>query len=310
MIEIPQHNEELIVLLEAARTEDNMSQARIAKAIGCDGGTISKWVNRKFPGDVASLEKKIMDYLDMRENTRRIKTKVYKTGVTESIASAINLARTTGDREGNVSIISGNAGHGKTKGIELYCAANPAAVLATLNDESRDGRGVANAIMAAMATSRSKKKITRWEFLVSKFKGSKRPILLDNAHRLNSRGLAWVFDFQDETGCPIILVGNPEIIDLIKTNDQFLSRFGYHTIVHLDPKEISELAHRVCGQYFDDADTVRDLTAIIGTKQGGLRSVKKQAILAQALKDNGIADPRKAFQAAHGKLIRDYTLPA
>lgn len=307
---IPPHNAELIAALEQARTQDNHSQTKLAKMLGCDGGTLNKYLNQKYTGDVPALEAKIEEYLHIRANSRRLKTEVFPTSVTADIAAAINLARITGDTEGNISIIYGPAGCGKSKGAELYCATNPMAIFATLTDRSRDGRGVERSIMAAVETASYKANVSRWKYLTDKLTGSKRPIILDNAQRLNESGRAWLFDFQDASGCPIILIGNPEVLAPIKNNDQFFSRFGFKTPVALSEKELPAVAHAVARQYYDDADAIRDLTAIIAKNKGGLRAVKKQCQLAQALKDNGIGDPRKAFHAAHSKLIRDYTIPA
>lgn len=307
---IPSHNTDLIVALESARTEDSMSQTKLAKAIGCDAGTLNKWLNQKYPGDVPALEGKVSDYLRHRSQTRKLRTEIIDTTVTRDVAGAINLARITGDKEGNISIIYGPAGCGKTKSAESYCAQNPNAILSTLNDRTRDGKGVERAIMQAVETHGFKTNQSRWKWLTEKLFGSKRPILIDNAQRLNSSGLAWVFDFQDATGCPIILVGNPEVLTRIKANDQFFSRFGFRTEVSLNAKEISNVAHSVARQNCEFADDLRDLCAIVAKEKGGLRAVKKQCQLAQALHDNGIADPRAAFKAAHSKLIRDYTLPA
>lgn len=184
------------------------------------------------------------------------------------------------------------------------------AIFTTLTDRTRDGRGIERALMQSLETSSYKSNQSRWKFLTEKLTHSKRPIIIDNAQRLNESGRAWLFDFQDQTGCPIILIGNPEVLDPIKTNDQFFSRFGFKTAVALADTELSSIANAVARQYYDDADEIRDLTAIIAKHKGGLRAVKKQCQLAQALKDNGIADPRKAFHAAHTKLIRDYALPA
>jgi DNA transposition AAA+ family ATPase len=307
---IPSHNQELIVALESARTDDASSQTKLAKAIGCDAGTLNKWLNQKYPGNVAELEAKIEDYLRHRGQTRKLRTEIISTTVMSAVSSAINLARITGDKEGNISIIYGPAGCGKSKSAEYYCTQNPSTILAVLNDRTRDGKGVERSIMAAVETHGYKSNQSRWKWLSEKLRGSKRPILIDNAQRLNASGRAWLFDFQDETGCPIILIGNPEVLAPIKANDQFFSRFGFKTEVALEAKEISAVAHAVARQNCEFADDLRDLCAIVAKQKGGLRAVKKQCQLAQALHDNGIADPRKAFQAAHNKLIRDYTLPA
>lgn len=55
---IPKHNTDLITALEAARTEDAQSQTKLAKMLGCNAGTLSKYLNQKYNGDVAELNPK------------------------------------------------------------------------------------------------------------------------------------------------------------------------------------------------------------------------------------------------------------
>jgi DNA transposition AAA+ family ATPase len=201
-MKIPEHNAELIAALEQARTEDSHSQTKLAKMLGCDGGTLNKYLNQKYNGDVPALEAKIEEYLHVRANSRRLKMEVFPTTVTAAVASAISLARMTGDTEGNISIIYGPAGCGKSKAAELYCSQNTMAIFATLTDRTRDGRGVERSLMQSLETSSYKGNQSRWKFLSEKLNQSKRPIIIDNAQRLNESGRAWLFDFQDASGCP------------------------------------------------------------------------------------------------------------
>jgi DNA transposition AAA+ family ATPase len=137
---------------------------------------------------------------------------------------------------------------------------------------------------------------------------------VDNAQRLASSGRQWIFDFADEAECPVALIGNPETLDKIRTNDQQFSRIGIHANYELDSRELPGASAHVAAQHSDPetAEQIADLVAFIAAREGRLRAVRKTVVLAQELRaisadlrDN----PRKAIRAAHARLVRDYTLP-
>ena len=118
----------------------------------------------------------------------------------------------------------------------------------------------------------------------------------------------------DEADCPVALVGNPEMIDAIRANDQQFSRIGIHGNYELEDSELHAASMHVATQFSDDAtaETISDLIAFIAAKDGRLRAVRKTVILAQQLRAESAKlrdDPRAAIRAAHARLIRDYTLP-
>jgi DNA transposition AAA+ family ATPase len=156
-------------------------------------------------------------------------------------------------------------------------------------------------------------------YLLNRFKGSNRLIIVDQAHRLGASGIKFLFDFHSATGCPVVLIGNPEIVDVLKENDQQFSRMGPHT--QIKPSEIADpkgYAARMIKHLAPRFADCLDLAAKIVQQRGHLRALRKTLILAEefatsdAFKNKvgqtGSDLARTAFLQAHKHHIRDYEL--
>lgn len=293
--------------LELYRTRHGLSNSAVARQLGVHAGTISRYLAGKYPGDVPKLEASIEDLLKSAEERRDHQARLFETSVTRTVRNYINTVRRTND----IGLIHGPAGVGKSAAIQLYCAEYPTSISVTLNATTRTGQRLEASLFEAIETRGWKGNVSRWSFLVRRLRNSSRVICLDNAQRLDGDGRQWLFDFADETNCPIILVANPEILDRIRGNDQQFSRIGMAQAVSLRDDEIPGLARAVAEQFTADAEPIADLAAVVASHRGHLRAVRKQVLLMETLREAGgrLADPRTAFRAAHTKLIRDHALP-
>jgi len=129
---------------------------------------------------------------------------------------------------------------------------------------------------------------------------------------LEASGRQFLFNLNRDTGCAVVLVGNPEILDKIRRNDQHFSRVGVKGEPALTDKELPEVSLKVASQFStpEFAEQISDLVAFIASRPGRLRSVRKAVILAYELAQKNGTEPRKALREAHRNLVRDYALPS
>ena len=94
-----------------------VSQTRAAQAIGYSSGVISAYKSRTYNGNIGALEGKIEAWLK-REARRvsRIEVPIVETSVIDQMRKAIALAHD----EGDIAVIVGDAGTGKTTAIRQY----------------------------------------------------------------------------------------------------------------------------------------------------------------------------------------------
>ena len=303
----------LITELTALRSRQGITNHELCRLLGISGCTptfLSKYLNDNLDREVPDFERQAFDILKSIRERITFGAEIFETSVVRRMASCLNLVRKTGD----IALITSPAGNGKSSAIAHYQAANPSAIVTTLNATTRDAAKVESVVFRAVDHRDWKAQCSRFDYLVARFKGASRLLIVDNAQRLSGSGRQWLFDFADEANCPICLIGNPETLDRIRTNDQQLSRIGIHASYELDAKELPAAAARVAAQFSnpETAESIADLCAFIAAKEGRLRAVRKTVILAQELRQASADlrdNPRKAIRAAHARLVRDYQLP-
>jgi len=307
-------NPEVAKALLELRTEQKLTNHQLAKMLGIDSVTptfMSKYLNDNLDREVAGFDRIVMDILKSIRSRIAFGSEVFETSVVRRMGNCLNLIRKTGD----IALITSPAGNGKSSGIKAYLSLNKSAILANLNATTRAANKVEQMVFFQVDHRDWKAQCSRFGYLVNRFKESSRLLLVDNAQRLDSSGRQWLFDFADEAECPVCLVGNPELLDRIRTNDQQFSRIGIHASYELEPGEIPAVSQHVAAQFSDTvtAEAVSDLCAIIGSHEGRLRAVRKTIILAQELRQQSAKlrdNPRDAVRAAHSRLVRNYELPA
>jgi DNA transposition AAA+ family ATPase len=121
-------------------------------------------------------------------------------------------------------------------------------------------------------------------------RGSERTIIVDNAHKLHFSGLEWLFDLHDATLCPMALIGNPEVLHVLRRSDQLFSRVGI--VRHLKPAASKEdnddeiVAGKLIEQICPEArkELIEDASNVVA-RMGHARSLRKQLVLARELRD-------------------------
>jgi len=304
----------LIAALVALRNDQGLTNKRLAALLGIQGVSetfLSKYINDNLDREVPEFEAIAMDIVRSVRERMSFASSIYQTSVVRKMGNVLHLIRKTGD----FAVLTSPAGNGKTSAVRHFAAENPSSVCINLNATTREAGKVEGLVFRTTDHREWKGQTSRFDFLVNRFKGTGRLLIVDNAQRLTMSGRQWIFDFADEADCPVALVGNPEMIDAIRANDQQFSRIGIHGNYELEDAELHSAAMHVTKQASDDAtaEAIGDLTAFIASKDGRLRSVKKTVILAQQLRAESAKlrdDPRGAIRAAHTRLIRDYSLPA
>lgn len=297
------YREPLREALAQYKTQYNLSNPQLARELGIDPTGVSKYLNKKPEGDVDQLEARIQDVLKAAPQRRRISAELFATSVTRSIAARLEIIRKTND----FGLLTGDAGVGKSCALDLYAASNAASILVRLSRWTAHAGGLEAALFAQLETKAKERFVRRAEWMVERLNGSNRLIIIDNAQRLTSGGLDWLFDFHDATECPIALVGNPDILTKIAKVDQRFSRIGYARQVALQKPGAAarQMLEQICPA---DAAALDSLATAVASKRGYLRALRKHLALMPELLQGADGDPVRAFRMAHTQLVSDYHL--
>ncbi len=303
-------NEELRAELEAYRERNNLSLAELAIQLGSNASQVSRYLAKKPIGDVEKLERIIRDVLKHEDRRKAVKHGLFETPVSKAVAGVLDTIKETND----VGLIFSSAGEGKTSGIEMYCLDHPATIALTATQWACGASAIERLLWDAVNTESWSGNTKRSLYLVSHLRGSNRLLIIDNSHRLDGSALRYLFDFSDSTSCPLALVGNPEVLDKIRTNDQMFSRVGIKRELRLEAKQMKSVVRRLLDVLYPSAaDELLPMALIVAEHKGRLRAVRKQVQLMQTMleraerKGDKLAAP-EAFLAAHEHLVRDYAL--
>lgn len=256
-------NPDLRDQLDAWIERNSLSRIEAGKALGFpDGTAVSKYLGNKYDRDPVAFERRLREVLAAETRSRHFGGKVIKTNVVEKLAAFIDRIRQTG----TCGIFTGEAGIGKTVSINPYLEANPTAIAITINALQNDARGVKRLLWSVLAGP-DKYNLCHYDWIIAKIQGSNRPIIVDNAQRLGAGGRALLFDLHDRTGCPIIFIGNPLILDQISHNDQEHSRVPKHVVAEL--KEPKRVTRAMIAQHLEDPDQILDLALQVVSKDRG-----------------------------------------
>ena len=218
-------NAELRDRLEEFKNEDGLTLGSIARQVGTNEAAISRYLDGHPLGDVAKLEARVSDFLAGAARRRAWDDMFFETKAVEMCNLAFDLIRESGD----VGLVHGPAGIGKSTTCRQYAKTHPTAVFFTAMQGQGAEWNVVRMIASALPPPRSDedRRLKKADWVMKKLRGSRRLVIIDNARRVSVGGLRWLMDFNDATACPVALVGNPEVLDKIKRSDQMSSRVGF-----------------------------------------------------------------------------------
>lgn len=303
----------LIAALREFQREKNLSQEQLARRLGLSATYVSRAFAGKFAGDVPDFERRVEALLNSESASGPgvASVELAQSGfMVEPMTKFLFTVSSTRD----IGIAWSPAGRGKTCGVAVYTGKHPLAVSITALKSLSGWRSVRDAVLAALPVKRRAKNETWNAFLVRTFRASGRLLIIDNAHLLTESARQWLaYDWHEQTGCGLALVGNPEIVDQWKRNDQHHSRVGLALEVRPEAspsataRALLELVLPVAAH---DKESL-EIAARIVKARGAGRALRKHALLAKQLLESGAADtPAAALKQANSLLLSDVKLAA
>lgn len=292
---------EIKTRLEEFVKANGLTLKRLGARVGKSEAFVSRYFSDTPVGNLEEFERAVLDMLDSDQRKRTWAEIYFDTEAVKMCNMVFDIIREAAD----IGLVHGPAGIGKTTACERYANDHKTVIHFVANEGNGHAYGVIAGIWAKVETRfYDPKKQKRGEFLREKLTGSERLIIVDNAQRLNMSGLRLLFDFHDATGVSIALVGNPEVLDRMRGNDQMTSRIGFK-------QDIAEMLDRggwldkasdkmIAAMWPKAASDIGPLARETARKQGHLRTLKKQLRIAIRLCETDAyrGKPGKAFVEA------------
>jgi len=307
-----------------AHGKPSISQNRLAQSIGMAPAALSQWLALPtrpgvlFAHDLTRLESRLDEYLRRSETATAGSEPWMETAITRHFAGMANLVNSNRD----FALYWGPAGVGKSVAAAQYVAANPLSRLISVRVWSGGADALKSALWKSFSTrSWTSKMGSQMDWLKERIRKSCSLIILDNAHRLTARAIAWLMDLHDECEVPVLLVGNPEVLDKLRRADEqagaayATSRIGMcrqaiwgaTTARENLAKAADFILSRELGE---SAAPLRAEAVRIAGGTGALRALTKHLRLVRDLSTSSDLPLPELLQVARGQLVNDQTVLA
>ncbi|EFM88714.1 putative secretion ATPase, PEP-CTERM locus subfamily [Actinobacillus pleuropneumoniae] len=211
-------NQELRALMDSK----GYQQKQVAQLLGVSVATVSLYLKGEYNGNVADIDRKV-DELIERDKAKVVEAK-YNTAFVPTLAARRGMeVMAFAHVEGEINVIYGSAGLGKTQMLKEYERQNSSAVLIEV-DPSCTPKVLLRKIAEAVGANARGVNNELLDSIVSKLKGSERLLMIDEAELLSTRSLEFIRRIHDLTGVGVVLAGMPRLLINLKGKNNELAQ--------------------------------------------------------------------------------------
>lgn len=287
---------------------EGISQSQLAGEAGINQGSVSPWLNDKWPGGgtgehvLLALEKWLAARAVRAETAAKVPSvpAFLETPTARRIMADLTFAQMLPD----LVCIGGPAGVGKTSAVQAYQRANPVVWVATLDPSASRVSGVLQEICDAIGITEPNQQYRR-AAIVRRVTGTRGLLVIDEAQHATTQALDQVRAIHDRAKIGIALVGNETVYARLEGDGrkpafaQLFSRLGARQTPRVKDADIALMLDA----WEIRADDERRLAAEIARRPGHLRNLAK-TMVAAGLLAAGLNEPRglKHIRTAYERL--------
>lgn len=209
--------------------EEGLTQAAIGKAIGYSGSVISQYLDgtygtKEVGGDLKAVETAVEQYLALALE-RKAEPKVKIPYVQIAAAKKVYDFSRSAHRDGEICVITGDPGLGKTKALEHYQSKYSKKVAYLLAYKGLNVRTLVSKLhMAFFGGAGNGNKSDMIEELCTKLKDANRCIIIDQAEYLNLTALETLRHIHDASECGMVLAGTHKLHENLRGRNKSLAQ--------------------------------------------------------------------------------------
>lgn len=210
-------------------TRKGYSQTQVARAVGKSAAVINQYLQGKYAGDVPSIDELARSFINReaeKEKSQKITARFVPTVTSRKGMEVIRYAHLDGD----LNVIFGAAGLGKTMILREYAAQHRDALLIEA-DPGYTARVVLEELCGLLGISKRGNMHELSEACIAALRDSGRLLMVDEAENLPYRALETLRRIHDKSGIGMILAGMPRLIINLKGKrgeyQQLYSRVGF-----------------------------------------------------------------------------------
>lgn len=263
----------------------SLTQTQIARETGLSPSAVNQWLKGVYAGDNDSIETKMRTWLDAYHQRRATGSRMptapawVDTTIGQRVIGALAYAHTAGD----IAMIYGAAGLGKTKAIEHYAASGLNVWIATMSPSTSGVVPAMQEICAALDISAQGGASVMRRTVARRVRSTGGLLVVDEAQNLSNAALEEIRTIHDATGIGIVFVGNEEMYARLTsgTRAAYLDRLRSRVGKRLPLRKASEADIVSLIAAWGIADSkCRTKLIEIGRTPGALRTLTKVLRLA------------------------------
>ncbi|HCT2386430.1 TPA: AAA family ATPase [Klebsiella pneumoniae] len=234
------------VELNDLMTRKGYSQTQVARAIGKSTAVINQYLQGKYAGDVPAIDAQARSFINReveKEKSQKITARFVPTVTSRKGMDVIKYAHLDGD----LNVIYGAAGLGKTMILREYAAQHRDALLIEA-DPGYTARVVLEELCGLLGISKRGNMHELSEACIAALRDSGRLLMVDEAENLPYRALETLRRIHDKSGIGLVLAGMPRLIINLKGKrgeyQQLYSRVGFALCIgdSLPQSDITDIA--------------------------------------------------------------------
>jgi DNA transposition AAA+ family ATPase len=223
--------------------EKGLSMRATARALDMSAGRLSTWLSGKYTGKTWEIDERVFDFLQRQADMEDLPKNIVPFLETTAARRVRDVARVC-HVEGDIFIVYGPAGVGKTEAVKEYAAKTTGVVLIEATGAYTQ-RVLFQSLHKALDFDGYGIVHIMFEDIVEKLTGSGRLIIVDEAEHLPSRAIDLLRRVHDMANVGILLVGTSVLIQNIRGRrgelQQLSSRAGAATRIGLLKPEDTRL---------------------------------------------------------------------
>lgn len=238
----------------AAIITSGVSQSAVAKSMGISGSVLSDWRNDKYKGDNYRIEALVVDYIERQSAIASEKTAFkmdfdfVETSVVKNVITGVELA----ELRGEIRIITGASGVGKTTSLKEIKRRKPSAVFVQVYKGIRKNRFLKK-ICRALGLDERGSFDDLFEHIAEHLQDTQRLLLIDEAEHLPIDAIDALRRFVDFTGCGLVTAGLPVFLSRLR---EYQREYGYiynRTSLPIELEQLKELdTEKLIATLFDN----------------------------------------------------------
>lgn len=279
--------EEFITL--KSQTDNGFNQRSMANALGIAQSTLSALRSDTYTGNIIKMKNKIVNYLQREKDKTDSPKREMPFIRTRAAENIFNIARQC-HLDGEIGVVTGDAGFGKTVALKEYAKKYSDTILVEA-DLGYSARILFRELLREVNIELFAHLHDMFDAFVNKVRGTGKLIIVDEAEHLPYKALELVRRINDKAHVGVLLVGMPILLNnLMGKKQQYRQLYSrvsaYYQLDKLDEADTKKLVDQMFPNnngihkdfYAETKGNARTLSKLIGHVDRVIKHNRKRSI--------------------------------